>query len=297
METYIDEYSAYLVVERGSSPLTISAYEKDLQEYCEYLQKKRGIDALEQVTREDIVAYESVLLKRFAVSSIERKISAIKGFHRFLVRDNCVTHDPAQAIPLPKKPQRLPDVLTIDQVSTMLDAMDTATPRSLRDATIVEVLYGCGLRVSELVGLDLSRVNFEEGIVRVVGKGSKERVVPLSGMARKRLEEYLASGRPELIPPYASPCAAVFLNARGRRLSRQSVHAIVQKAGMLIGVKDLHPHTLRHSFATHMLEGGADLRAIQEMLGHSDISTTQIYTHVHLSTMRSQYLAAHPRAY
>lgn len=298
MDDYLDEYESYLSIERGSSPLTVSAYINDLKEYCSFLENSLSIKSLDAVRRNDVLAYEAFLLKKgYAASSIERKISAIKGFHRFLVHDNYLEQDPAQAIPLPKKPERLPDVLTVEQVNTMLDMMEDSTPREIRDVTIVEVLYGCGLRVSELVNLDLSNVNFEEGILRVLGKGSKERVVPLSGMARKRLEQYMQTARSSLIPSYAQQCSAVFLNARGKRLSRQSVHHIVSNAGLLIGVKNLHPHTLRHSFATHMLEGGADLRAIQDMLGHSDISTTQIYTHVHLTSMREQYLAAHPRAH
>lgn len=298
MNTYLDEYDAYLVIERGSSPLTVSAYSKDIQEYCDFIEEKRSKSSLDEVSRNDILAYEAYLIDQgYAASSIERKISSIKGFHRFLVHDNYLDHDPAQAIPLPKKPERLPDVLTVEQVTTMFDSMDVSSPRALRNATIVEVLYGCGLRVSELVDLDLVNINFEEGVLRVFGKGSKERVVPLSGMARARLEEYLETARPSLISSYAEQSSAVFLNVHGRRLSRQSVHRIVSDAGLLIGIKNLHPHTLRHSFATHMLEGGADLRAIQDMLGHSDISTTQIYTHVHLKSMRAQYLAAHPRAH
>ena len=173
--------------------------------------------------------------------------------------------------------------------------MPFTTPLEIRDATMMEVLYGCGLRVSELVGLDLDRVRFDEGTLRVLGKGSKERLVPFSGMAVVRLREYLEKSRPYLTCSKAHPCAALFLNARGGRLSRQSVHKIVEKAGLSIGVKNLHPHTLRHSFATHLLEGGADLRSIQEMLGHSDISTTQIYTHVQTAHLREEYLAAHPR--
>ena len=166
----------------------------------------------------------------------------------------------------------------------------------MRNACLLEVLYGCGLRVSELVGLDVDRVYFDEGYLRVLGKGSKERIVPFSGVAVKRMREYLEGARPQLLGNAQHPVPAVFLNARGGRLTRQSVHRIVAKAGMAIGVENLHPHTLRHSFATHLLEGGADLRAIQEMLGHSDISTTQIYTHIQAAQLKEEYFAAHPRA-
>jgi integrase/recombinase XerD len=231
-----------------------------------------------------------------AISSIERKLSAVKGLHRFALREGYATTDPAQAIPLPKKPARLPDVLSIDQITRLLDSIDISTPTGKRDATMLEVLYGCGLRVSELVGLDLNNVLLEEGFLRVFGKGGKERMVPVSGIAFEKLVDYLNNVRPELVSMKAPATPALFLNARGTRLSRQSVHKIVAAAGLNIGVKNLHPHTLRHSFATHLLEGGADLRSIQDMLGHADIATTQIYTHVQMTHLREEYLAAHPRA-
>jgi integrase/recombinase XerD len=199
-------------------------------------------------------------------------------------------------VPLPKQFQALPDVISAVQIGQMIDGYPTDTPLHQRDRVILEVLYGCGLRVSELTGLDRDRVLLNEGYLRVLGKGSKERMVPLSGMALSRLSEYLDVVRPQLVKPKAKPTPAVFLNARGGRLTRQSVHGIVRDAGMLIGLEDLHPHTLRHSFATHLLEGGADLRAIQDMLGHASISTTQIYTHVQVQQMLEEYLSAHPRA-
>lgn len=291
----VREYLAYMSVERGVSPLTVKAYQTDLDEYTAFLEE-RGIRFVDDVRREDVVDFQAELFKNLKATSVERKLSAVKGFHRFMVRENMTQNDPTQTILLPKKPDKLPDVLSVDQVGKMLDGMDTSTPLGKRDATICEVLYGCGLRVSELVGLDTDRVFFADEFLRVTGKGNKERLVPLSGVALRKLGEYLEEVRPELQKPYAKPTPAVFLNARGGRLSRQSVHNIVAKAGLSIGIKNLHPHTLRHSFATHLLEGGADLRAIQEMLGHSDISTTQIYTHVQSSTIKSEYLAAHPRS-
>lgn len=296
MDQLIEEYFAYLAIERGASPLTIDAYGKDLTLYRDFLES-RGKTTLEQVERDDILAFQKGILDQgFAISTAERRLSAIKGLHRFALREGYVDADPAQAIPLPKKPARLPDVLSIDQVSAMLDAVDTSTLTGKRDATMLEVLYGCGLRVSELVNLDLAHVLIDEGFLRVFGKGSKERMVPISGIALERLIEYLNEVRPELENPRSSAPAALFLNARGGRLTRQSVHRIVTRAGLTIGVKNLHPHTLRHSFATHLLEGGADLRSIQDMLGHADIATTQIYTHVQMTHLKEEYLAAHPRA-
>lgn len=296
MEQLIEEYFAYLAIERGASPLTIDAYAKDLALYREFLEK-RDKTQLAQTERDDIIAFQKDLLDEgFAVSTIERRLSAIKGLHRFALREGYVERDPAQAISLPKKPVRLPDVLSVEQVSSLLDSIDTSTPIGKRDATMLEVLYGCGLRVSELVNLDRSHMLVDEGFLRVFGKGSKERMVPISGIAFDRMIEYLNDVRPELENPRTAANAALFLNARGGRLTRQSVHRIVTRAGMSIGVKNLHPHTLRHSFATHLLEGGADLRSIQDMLGHADIATTQIYTHVQMTHLKEEYLAAHPRA-
>lgn len=270
---------------------------RTLQPIAPFL-KSAGKTDLARIERDDILAFQkSQLDQGFAVSTLERRLSAIKGLHRFALREGYVDADPAQAIPLPKKPGRLPDVLSIDQVNALLDNVDTSTATGKRDATILEVLYGCGLRVSELVNLDRANILSEEGFLRVFGKGSKERIVPISGIAFERLIEYLNEVRPELESTKAPATTAVFLNARGGRLSRQSVHAIVARAGMSIGVKNLHPHTLRHSFATHLLEGGADLRSIQDMLGHADIATTQIYTHVQMSHLKEEYLAAHPRAH
>ena len=290
------EYIAYLRIEKGSSQRTIEAYEADLERYRDFL-ASQDVFNLSEVTRELIVEYESFLFKEnFAASTVSRRISSVKGFHRFCVSEGYTEANPAGSLPLPKKPERLPDVLSIQQMADMLDAVDGAEPTDLRNRAILEVLYGCGLRVSELVGLDLGDVLLAEGYVRVVGKGDKQRISPISGAASMALSSYLEKGRPAFIKPYSKPTDAVFLNARGGRLTRQSVFRIVANAGMTIGVKNLHPHTLRHSFATHMLEGGADLRVIQDILGHSDISTTQIYTHVDRTLIREEYLQAHPRA-
>lgn len=297
MAFYVEDYLGYLVAERGSSPATVRSYKGDLAIYTQFLEGERHCSDITEVTRDDIAAYVSFMHEKgWAASTLERRISVVKGLHRFLVRENLSKTDPSQTIPLPKKPKALPDVLTIDQVSRMLDSLPDGSAVEKRDAAILEVLYGCGLRVSELCGLDLDRIYFDEGALRVFGKGSKERIVPFSGMAATRMRTYLEEARPKLTCSKAVPTAAVFLNQRGGRLTRQSVNTIVARAGISIGVKNLHPHTLRHSFATHLLEGGADLRAIQEMLGHSDISTTQIYTHVQTAQLRAEYLSAHPRS-
>ena len=295
IDQVITEYLSFLRVEKGSSLLTVEAYSADLADYQSFLDEC-GISDPNRVERDTIVAYEADLTERgYAVTSIDRHISVLKGFHRFCVREGYAKDNPAASVRLPSPPEKLPDVLTIEQVSRLLDQVTGDKPAQLRDRAILEVLYGCGLRVSECTGLDVGDCVFSEGFLRVVGKGDKERIAPISGYALEALSQYLEHGR-GLLAKVGKPTSAVFLNARGGRLSRQSVHAIVAKAGVGIGVENLHPHTLRHSFATHMLAGGADLRVIQEILGHSDISTTQIYTHVNRTHIQEEYLSAHPRA-
>ncbi|WP_251212719.1 site-specific tyrosine recombinase [Adlercreutzia murintestinalis] len=296
----IEEYLSYLRIERGASPHTIEGYTRDLQRYELYL-AERAITSIREVNRAAVLGFErSILEQGFAVSTCKRRMAAVKALHTFAVREDLTQSNPTSAVPLPKMPERLPDVLTIDQVGLLLDLQDDPTPAGLRDRALLEVLYGCGLRVSEAANLNTSDVFLEDGFMRVFGKGSKERIVPIAGAAARTLGRYLDEGRAPLslkakaLKP--GDAGAVFLNNRGGRLTRQSIHAITARAGEGIGIEGLHPHTLRHSFATHMLEGGADLRAIQEMLGHADISTTQIYTHVDRSHLREEYLSAHPRA-
>ena len=295
MNRAIDEYVSYLRVEKGASPLTVEAYAADLADYALFLEEV-GVTTVERVDRDAIVAYEADMVERgYAVKSIDRHVSVLKGFHKFLVRDGYAQDNPAATVRIPQPPATLPDVLSIQQMQDLLDRQIGEDPASLRNRAILEVLYGCGLRVSECSGLNMVDCLLEDGYLRVFGKGGKERISPISGAALRALGDYLDSGRPHLVKE-GKPASAVFLNNRGGRLTRQSIHKIVAKAGAAIGVDDLHPHTLRHSFATHMLAGGADLRVIQEILGHSDISTTQIYTHVDRAHIREEYIAAHPRA-
>ena len=295
LDAALREYLGYLAIERGSARNTVESYGRDLRRYVGWLADS-GITEPEAVSKEAVEEHVGSLRDcGLAPSSVERAVSAIKGFHRFCVAEQICTNLPTADLPLPKTPARLPDVLSLDQAQALLDQPFPDTAPGRRDQAILEVLYGCGLRVSELCGLDLREVMLDQELLRVVGKGSKERVVPITGTAASRLSSYLECWRPSLVGRQASP--AVFLNQRGGRISRQSVHAIVERSGRLVGIEGLHPHTLRHSFATHMLEGGADLRIVQEILGHSDISTTQLYTHVDRSFIRETYLAAHPRAH
>lgn len=291
----LKEYLNYVAVERGCSRNTVLAYGRDLRSYLAGL-RREGITRPDQVTRERIEEHIRRLRESgLAISSVERAVSAIKGFHRFMVLEGVCDELPTADMPLPAKPSRLPDVLSREQAAVLLDQPFPQTPTGLRDRAVLEVLYGCGLRASELCGLDRRAVLFDEELLRVFGKGSKERLVPILGTAAASLRAYLEEGRGALVGRMPTP--AVFLNVHGGRLSRQSVHAICEKYGRVVGIKGLHPHTLRHSFATHLLEGGADLRAVQELLGHADISTTQLYTHLDRSHIRRVYLAAHPRAH
>lgn len=292
------EYLNHLSVERNLAVNTIEAYGRDLRAYLAFL-AERGIFAPDDVDRRDVEDFVAAKrADRVADSSVNRALSAVKGFHRFMVREGLSSTHPAATLRIPKMTDRLPEVISIEAAGRLLDQGFPDTAAGARDRAVLEVLYGCGLRASELCGLDVGETYLDEGFLRVTGKGSKERLVPLVGTARCVLANYLDEARGELASRARSlvTSPSVFLNMRGTRLSRQSVHAICERYGRAVGIEGLHPHTLRHSFATHMLAGGADLRALQEILGHADIATTQIYTHVDRTHLREVYLAAHPRA-
>lgn len=293
-----DEYLVHLAVERNLSENTVAAYRRDLASYLGFL-AERGVTAPDAVAKGDVDDFVAARREGgYASSSINRALSAVKGFHAFMARERITDAHPTATMRLPRKDDRLPDVISIEAARALLEQAFPETAAASRDRAELEILYGCGLRVSELCGLDVRDLYLDEEFVRVFGKGSKERLVPLMGTARTALLAYLDGPRTELarhnrLGPATN---AVFLNKNGRRISRQSVHAMCERAGRAVGVEGLHPHTLRHSFATHMLAGGADLRVLQEILGHADISTTQIYTHVDRTQLREVYLAAHPRA-
>lgn len=309
LERALDDYLGYLAIERGSSENTIESYGRDLRRYLADL-ADQGITSPEEVTKEALTAHVEALSEMgLAPASIERAVSACKGFHRFMVAEEICTANPASTIAMPRKPDRLPDVISQEEAFKLLDERmfewhgagegrraRTQAACLRRDQAILETLYGCGLRVSELTGLDLSDLSLDDELVRVFGKGSKERLVPILGTAAQVMERYLTEARPLLVSEQASG-SAVFLSARGARITRQAVHKIVRSYGHYAGIDDLHPHTLRHSFATHLLEGGADLRIVQELLGHASISTTQLYTHVDRTHIRMVYLESHPRAH
>ena len=291
-----EEYLSYMVVERGAASNTVEAYGRDLASYVRFL-LERGKTDVDEVGRDDVEGFVASFAELdYATTSAERALAAVRGFHGFLVNEQLANKNPARGVPLPRREQHLPDVLSIEQARTLVEQPFLPTAAGQRDRTILEVLYGCGLRVSELVGLDLRDLFVEDELVRVFGKGSKERVVPLVGAARAALMEYLSTWRPQLVRA-GRPEDAVFLNQRGGRLTRQAIHAICEKYGRMVGIEGLHPHTLRHSFATHLVEGGADLRVVQELLGHASISTTQIYSHIDRTHIRWEYLTSHPRAH
>lgn len=301
-ETALQEFLTYSAIERGSSPKTTEAYKRDLKAYLAFL-SNHGAKSLEEITTQDIESYIAHLDdKGYAASSQQRALSAIRSFHSYLVSENIAQKQPAAQVPRAKQSLHLPDFLTQDEVFLLLDQPFSNDAKGLRDHAILEVLYGCGLRVSELCGLNVAHLNLDEEMLRVTGKGSKERFVPIFGTASEALRSYLHDARPGLVRPTGAKGAreafregAVFLSQRGTRLSRQFVYNMVQEYGSVVGLHHLHPHTLRHSLATHLLSAGADLRIVQEILGHADIATTQIYTHLDKVQLKEVYMDAHPR--
>jgi integrase/recombinase XerD len=289
---WLPEYLAALVVERGLAANSAAAYRSDLRRFGEWL-AARDLDAL-RVDRADLRRYVSDMRGRgLSARSTARALAALRGFYRFLLETGAIGHDPTLELETPKLLRGLPHFLSAEQVEALLAAPDVATPLGLRDRAMLETLYATGVRVSELVGLTLDGLRLDPGFVRVWGKGSKERIVPLGSEARAWLARYLETVRPKLDRRLAEE---VFLTARGRGMTRQAFWYVIKRHGRTAGIAHLSPHVLRHSFATHLLEHGADLRAVQAMLGHADISTTEIYTHVTRERLRQMYDRAHPRA-
>lgn len=295
MKEHLRSYIHFLEIEKGSSNNTIAAYKLDLKRYLGFLEA-RGITAAEGVHEEDISRFVAALYDvGLAGRSISRNLSAIKMFHRFLTGEGLTVNDPTQNLETPKLPRTLPDVLDPDEIGSILEVVNTSEPLGVRDRAILETMYATGIRVSELITLKQSNVSGEAGIIRVFGKGSKERLVPIGRPALEWIGRYLQGVRAELSKK-GKGRDVLFLNSRGSPLSRMSIWNIIRQNTLKAGIrKEVHPHTFRHSFATHLLEGGADLRSVQEMLGHSDIATTEIYTHIDREYLKEVHRTFHPR--
>ena len=299
VRTYLD----HLSVERGLAANTLSSYRRDLRRYLAFLAAEE-VAELADVT-EALVAAFLVRLREgdadhppLGATSAARTVVAVRGFHRFAVRDGLAPSDPAAAVKPPSPAKRLPKALPLSDVEAILEAAGApGTTLSLRDRALLEVLYGTGARISEAVGLDVDDLDLTDGTVRLHGKGGKERVVPVGSYAREAVDAYLVRGRPELAATGSGSGGALFVNSRGGRLSRQSAWSVLVSAADRAGVtRDVSPHTLRHSFATHLLDGGADVRVVQELLGHASVTTTQVYTLVTVDNLREVFATAHPRA-
>ncbi|WP_345504651.1 site-specific tyrosine recombinase XerD [Pedococcus ginsenosidimutans] len=302
MERAVRSWLAHLDVERGVAANTLTSYRRDLGRYTAYL-TARGVLEPGDVTQAHVADFVATLREGsadhppLAASSTARTLAAVRGFHRFLALEGEVRTDPAAPVSPPKPPARLPKAIAVDEVERLLEAASVGdTPAALRDRALLEVLYGAGARISEAVGLDVDDIDTGEGVVRLFGKGSKERVVPLGSYATEAVGAYLVRGRPAFATK-GRGTPAVFLNQRGGRLSRQSAWAVLKAAAERADLTGhVSPHTLRHSFATHLLDGGADVRVVQELLGHASVTTTQIYTLVTVQRLREVYAQSHPRA-
>jgi integrase/recombinase XerD len=300
--TSVASYLDHLAVERGSSVNTLASYRRDLRRYLDYL-AERGILDLSDVDAITVGSFLAALREgdsehsALSASSAARAVVAVRGLHKFAYADGQVAADVAREVKPPAPPRRLPKAISVEDVERVLDAADfDQTPLSVRDRALLEVLYGTGARISEAVGLDIDDLDLDGGTVLLRGKGGKQRLVPLGSFASKALSAYLVRVRPELARQ-GRGTPKVFLNSRGGPLSRQSAWTVLRSAAEKAGLSvDVSPHTLRHSFATHLMEGGADVRVVQELLGHASVTTTQIYTLVTVDQLREVYAVAHPRA-
>lgn len=317
----VQRYLQHLTVERGLSDNTLASYGRDLNRYTAFLVGDRGLTDVRDITTDDVRDYLQYLARPtvdggcgLSTRSVARGIVSVRGLHKFWVLEGITDHDPAEAVTPPQAGERLPKALPVDTVTRILEAPDRETPSGLRDAALLEFLYSTGARITEATGMDrddlssdlgapggsASREDSGEpeagGIVRLLGKGGKERIVPVGSYAQEAIASYLVRARP-LFAAKGKGTPALFLNARGGRLTRQGAWLILKKAAERANVsEELSPHTLRHSFATHLIEGGADIRVVQELLGHSSLTTTQIYTKVTADTLREVFLTSHPRA-
>lgn len=295
MDELLIEYQHYLVSEKMKSENTVKSYSSDLQNYLYYLSEKLNIDDPNDITIDAIKKFLAYLKKLgYSATSSSRALSAIKSFHKFLFLERRTKTNPAINLTSPKLEKKLPTILSVKEVLKLLDSLDDSTPYNLRNHAMIELVYATGLRVSELVNLKLNNLRLTNKVISTIGKGNKERIIPVNDYAIKILRKYLIEARPKLVIPSKDE-GFVFLNNQGTAISRQSFFLLLKDLSKKVGItKEISPHTLRHSFATHLLEAGTDLRLIQEMLGHEDISTTQIYTHLNNQKLKEIYKGAHP---
>ncbi len=286
----------YLTLEKGFSENTKISYAHDLKLYLEFLHQQ-NVKKVNEITLDLLEDFSKFLLsKELASSSRARYLASVRSFHKYLVVIGKTKKNVSEDLDLPRADKKIPVALTYEQISKILEQPTLDNPNGLRDSAMLEVLYSCGLRVSELIDFSIKSILWEDEVIRVLGKGSKERLIPISKTAVEKLKNYIENGRPELAKKW-NRCENVFLNHRGSYLSRMGIWKILDKYAKMAGIElQVHPHIFRHSFATHLLEGGADLRAVQEMLGHSDISTTQIYTHLDTDFLKEVHKSFHPRA-
>lgn len=294
IDILIDQYLNYLLVEKGLSRTTLESYSRDIVGYRQFLQDS-GVHGISEEDTSLILKHLIALRNAgLGARSRARHLVSIRGFYRFMTQEKVLRHDPTKLVDLPKTSLKLPDVLSVEEVSKLLSIPDPSKPLGARDVAMLELLYAAGLRVSELINLKMHNINLESGFVRVFGKGSKERVVPIGSTAKEKIEHYLENSRNVLLKNCASPY--IFIARAAKPITRQGFWKLLRRYGELARLnKKITPHSLRHSFATHLLEGGADLRAVQVMLGHVDISTTQIYTHVTRKHLRDLHKRFHPR--
>jgi len=294
-DSILERYYDSLLFDKGLSRLTLESYGNDLRRYIDFLEEK-GINSPDYIKSEHIREFVTVLRDTgLMISSVIRNLSSIKNFHRFMVNEDISSNNPSLHIDTPKEPHTYPAVMTVGEIERLFSVPDPDTDLGKRDRAMLEIMYACGLRISELLTLEYNSVIFPEGIVRVIGKRNKERIVPIGSSALNSLRKYMTDVRPGLASKGKTK-SVLFLNSRGNKMSRMGFWKIVRKYVQSANLSiDIHPHTFRHSFATHLLEGGADLRSVQEMLGHADITTTQIYTHIDREHLKQVYRQYHPR--
>lgn len=293
----LEDYLHFLRIERQLADNTLTSYQKDLIDYIQSVLETQQLHTLDDVERQHILVHLRKLKEEGkSARTIARHISSIRSFHQFLLREKVTSKDPTIHLELPQIEQKLPNFLSVEELTKLLNSIDLSKPQGVRDLAMFELMYASGMRISECLNLDLEDLHLTMGFVRVYGKGGKERIIPLGGAAISACERYLEEARPKLLKK-AERTDAIFISQRGKRLTRQGIWKLLNKHVMNAGIqKDITPHVLRHSFATHLIENGADLRAVQEMLGHADISTTQIYTHVSKKRLKEVYKQFHPRA-